>query len=85
MPCWRSSGTVSKAKQRLLFYNAAGTMILKFSSIAGDCTEEYRSETLSAAIAVHDALWQQGDHYPASTAGDRLGLLPVDRRQLHLR
>lgn len=48
-------------------YNAAGTMILKFSSIAGDRTEEYRSETLSAAIAVHDALWQQGTITPAST------------------
>ena len=48
-------------------YNAAGTMILKFSSIAGDRTEEYRSETLSAAIAVHDALWQQGTITPAFT------------------
>ena len=48
-------------------YNAAGTMILKFSSIAGDRTEEYRSEALTAAIAVHDALWQQGTITPAST------------------
>lgn len=42
-------------------------MILKFSSIAGDRTEEYRSEALTAAIAVHDALWQQGTITPAST------------------
>ena len=49
------------------YYNAAGTMILKFSSIAGDRTEEYRSEALTAAIAVHDALWQQGTITPAST------------------
>ena len=38
-------------------YSAAGTMLLKFSSIAGDRTQEYREAALNAAIAVHDSLW----------------------------
>ena len=48
-------------------YNAAGTMLLKFSSIAGDRTQEYREAALNAAIAVHDALWEQGVITPSST------------------
>ena len=42
-------------------------MTVKFSSIAGDKTEEYRAEALSAAIAVHDRLWEQGVITAAST------------------
>ena len=48
-------------------YSPAGTMTVKFSSIAGDKTEEYRAEALSAAIAVHDRLWEQGVITAAST------------------
>lgn len=48
-------------------YNAAGTMVLKFGSIAGDKTDEYREKALAAAITVHDALWEQGAITPAST------------------
>ena len=48
-------------------YSAAGTMLLKFSSIAGDRTQEYREAALNAAIAVHDALWEQGVITPSST------------------
>ena len=42
-------------------------MLLKFSSIAGDRTQEYREAALNAAIAVHDALWEQGVITPSST------------------
>ena len=48
-------------------YNAAGTMVLKFGSIAGDKTQEYRDKALDDAIAVHDALWEQGVITPSST------------------
>lgn len=48
-------------------YNAAGTMVLKFGSIAGDQTMEYRAAALDAAVAVHDSLWEQGIITPTST------------------
>ena len=48
-------------------YSPAGTKTVKFSSNAGDKTEEYRAEALSAAIAVHDRLWEQGVITAAST------------------
>lgn len=48
-------------------YSVAGTMLLKFSSVADGQTEAYRQAALEAAIAVHDALWEQGVITPAST------------------
>lgn len=48
-------------------YTTAGYIQLKFGSIAGEKTEEYRQKALTAAIAVHDALWEQGILTPRST------------------
>lgn len=48
-------------------YSAAGTMLVQFSSIAEGKTEEYRARALDAAVAVHDALWEQGVITPRST------------------
>ena len=48
-------------------YSAAGTMLLRFGSVAGERTEEYRQAAMDTAIAVHDALWEQGLITPNST------------------
>lgn len=42
-------------------YTADGTVTLTFSAAsAGDELESYRRETMAAAIAVHDQLWEEG-------------------------
>ena len=42
-------------------YTISGAVVLTFSAAsAGDRLEEYRQETLSSAIAVHDQLWAAG-------------------------
>lgn len=48
-------------------YSAAGSMVIQFSSIAAERTEEYRQSALTAAIAVHDQLWEQGVITPGSS------------------
>ena len=42
-------------------YTVSGSVVLTFSAAsAGDRLEEYRQETISSAIAVHDQLWADG-------------------------
>lgn len=48
-------------------YSQAGSMIVQFTSIAGEQTEAYRQAALDAAIAVHDDLWEQGLITPGSS------------------